>query len=168
MQTVIKWGALLGAAIAGWTLLIHWLGFYTTRIGAGQRADVVAIVLPVAAIVLALRERKQHGSLSLGQAVVTALGVGLVSLPISASFFWWYHHHVNPQWLDYIVEYRRAAMVAQGAAPEAIAQMEAGQRASGSDVAQLTGALVGTTVISLLIGAVAGAVMRTRISRVSA
>ena len=163
MRTAIKWGALLGAAVVLWTLVIHMLGFYTTRIAAGQRADVAAIVLPVAAIVLALRERKKQGSLSFGQALTTALVVGLVSFPITAGFLWWYHHYLNPGWLDYIVEHRRAAMAADGATADAIAQMETSQRASGTDRAQLSAALIGTTVISLVIGAVAGAIMRTRV-----
>ena len=72
MRTAIKWGALLGAAVVVWTLVIHMLGFYTTRIAAGQRADAVAIVLPIAAIVLALRERKKHESLSFRKALTTA------------------------------------------------------------------------------------------------
>ena len=165
MRTAIKWGALLGAAVVVWTLVIHMLGFYTTRIAAGQRADAVAIVLPIAAIVLALRERKKHESLSFRKALTTALVVGLVSVPISAGFLWWYHHYMNPGWLDYIVEYRRSAMAATGATPDAIAQMEASQRASGTDSAQLTGALIGTAIISLVIGALAGAIMRTRIPR---
>lgn len=109
------------------------LGFYTTRIAAGLRADAVAIVLPVAGIVLVLRERRTER--------------------------WW---------LEYIVEYRRAAMAADGATPDAIAQTQARQRASGTDSAQPTGALIGTTVISLVIGALAGAFMRTRIPRAAA
>ena len=135
--------------------------------GAGLIADNVAIVLPIAAIVLALRERKNDGTLSFAQAVATALVVGLVSLPITAGFLWWYHHSMNPGWVDYIVEYKRASMTAAGATPDAIAQMETTQRASAADGAQFVGALVGTTVITLVIGAIAGAIMRTRTPKAS-
>lgn len=166
MRTAVKWGAILGAAIMGWTLIIHLLGFYTTRIGAGQRADIAATVLPVAAIVLALRERRAvQGSLSFAQALITALVVGLVSVPLTAGFLWWYHHYMNPRWLEYLIDYRRAAMTASGATPEAIDVMADGLRSSGTDGAQLAGAIVGTTAISLLIGAVAGAFLRTRTPR---
>ena len=167
MRTAIKWGVILGIAVCVWTLIVHALGFYTTRIAAGLRADTAAIVLPVAAIVLALWERKKLGPLSFGQALGTALVVGLVSVPISAGFLWWYHHHMNPGWVDYIVDHRKAAMAADGATAEAIARMEAGQRASGTDRAQLTGALTGTTLVSLVIGAIAGAMMRTRTPKVA-
>ena len=162
MRTAIKWGVILGVSICVWTLILHALGFYTANIAAGQTADVVAIILPVAAIVLALRERKKQGPLSFGQAIGNALVVGLVSVPISAGFLWWYHHYMNPGWMDYIVEHQKATMAAAGATSEAIAQMEASQRSSATDAAQLTGALIGSTVISLAIGAIAGGVMRTR------
>jgi hypothetical protein len=168
MRTAIKWGVFLGVAICVWTLIIHALGFYTTNIAAGQRADIVATILPIAAIVLALRERKKHGPLSFGQALGSAVVVGLVSVPITAGFLWWYHHYMNPAWVDYIVDYQKAAMTAAGATPDAITQMEAGQRASARDSAQITGALIGTTLISLVIGAIAGAVMRTRTRKIAA
>lgn len=165
MRTAIKWGVILGVAVCVWTLVIHALGFYTTRIAAGQRADVVATILPIAAILLALRERRKAAPMSFGQAVTTALVVGLVSAPITAGFLWWYHHYMNPQWMDYIVEHQRAAMTAEGATPEAIARMESGQRASATDIAQVTGAFIGSALISLVIGLVAGAFMRTRAPR---
>lgn len=94
---------------------------------------------------LALRERKQQAPLSFKQAIAAAVVVGLISLPVTAGFLWWYDHYLNPPWLDYIVEHRRLTMGATGATPDAIARMEADQRASGTDRAQITAALIGTT-----------------------
>ena len=168
MRAAIKWGLILGAAVCIWTLVIHALGFYTTRIAAGQRADIVATILPIACIVLALRERKRLAPLSFRQAVGTALVVGLVSAPITASFLWWYHHYINPRWMDFIVEHQRATMAAAGATSEAIARMEASQRSSATDGAQLAAALIGSAIVSLAIGLVAGAIMRTRAQRSAA
>ena len=162
MKTAVKWGVILGVAVCVWTLLLHVLGFYTTRIGAGLVADGVAVILPIIAIVLGLRERKRQGPLTFAQAVVTAVVIGVVSVPISAGFLWWYHHYMNPEWMDYIVAHQRAKMTAAGDSAAAIAAMEQQQRASATDAAQLTGAVVGSTVISLVIGIVAGAVMRSR------
>lgn len=79
MRTAIKWGGLLGTAVVVWTLVIRVLGFYTTRVVAGQRADAVAIVVSVAAIVLALRERKKQGSLPF---VIGALAGAVMRPPI--------------------------------------------------------------------------------------
>lgn len=164
MKTGVKWGLILGAAVIVWTLVIHALGFYTTNLGAGQKADVIATVLPVAAILLALLERRrlQGGSLSIKQSLATALLVGLVSVPVTAGFLWFYHHYMNPRWLDLLVDYQRAKMTAAGAAANEIARAEAQQRSSGTDSSQLFGALVGSVLISGVIGLIAGLILSRR------
>ena len=53
-------------------------------------------------------------------------------------------------------------MTAAGAAVDEIARAEAQQRSSGSDSAQLLGALVGSVLISGVIGLVAGLVLSLR------
>jgi hypothetical protein len=162
MKIAAKWGVILGLAVIVWTLLLHALGFYTTNVGAGQVADIMATVLPLAAIVAALRERRAMGSLTLGQAVATGLGVGLVSLPITAGFLWAYHHFINPEWSELIVAYRRDVLTQSGASAEAIAAMETAQRASATDVAQLLGAAIGTPIVSVVIALIAGLFMRRK------
>ena len=164
MKSAVKWGAILGAAVVVWILVVHSLGFYTTRLEAGQRADLLATVLPILAIVLALRERRtESGSpLSIQASIAAALVVGLVSVPITAGFLWWYHRYMNPQWLDLLVDFQRRKMSEAGASAQAMSQAEASQRASGTDGAQLLGALVGTAIIAPIIGLVAGFVMRRR------
>jgi Protein of unknown function (DUF4199) len=161
MKIAIKWGVILGVSVCLWTLAIHAMGFYTTRIAAGQRADVVALILPILAIVLALLERRRvTGVLTLGQAVGTGLVVGLVSIPITAGFLWYYHHSINPRWVDYLVDHERTQMTAAGASADAIAKAEAAQRGNATDQAQFGGAIVGTAIISLVIAFVAGLALR--------
>lgn len=162
MKTAAKWGAILGVSVCVWTLAIHFFGFYTTRLAAGQRADVIAIILPVTAIALALRERRRQlgRGLRLTESLMTGLVVGLVSVPITAGFLWLYHHYVNPRWLDLLVEYQRQKLTASGASAEAVAKAEATQRAAGTDKAQLLGALIGTTIVSLVIALFAGTFFR--------
>ena len=162
MKTAIKWGAILGVTICVWTLVIHYLGFYTTNIAAGQKADIVVMIVPIATITLALRERRRQ--LARGLPLKESLGIGvvagLVSVPITAGFLWWYHHFLNPKWMDYLVEYQRAKMTAAGLSADLIATAEAAQRASGGDAAQLVGAVIGTTILTLLISLIAGAFLR--------
>lgn len=162
MKTAVKWGVILGVSVCLWTLAIHYMGFYTTRIGAGQKADVIATILPIASIVLALRERRGRlgRGLRVSESLATGLVVGLVSVPITACFLWWYHHYMNPQWVDYLVQYQRETMTAKGATADAIVKAEETQRASARDSAQLLGALIGTTVISLVIALITGLFFR--------
>jgi hypothetical protein len=163
MPVATKWGVILGGAVVLWTLVIHFLGFYTSNIAAGQRADVVASILPIVTIFLALRERRNAmGSLPFRDALTTALVVGVVSVPITAAFLWWYHHYLNPRWLDLLVDYQRAKMSAAGAAAAEIAEAEARQRASGTDSAQLWGAFLGSIIVSAILGVVGWLVMRRR------
>jgi hypothetical protein len=154
MRIAVKWGVILGVAVCLWTLMLHVLGFYTTNIAAGLKADLVATVLPVGAIALAIRERLRAGPLSFGQVVATAVVVGLISVPITAGFLWWYHHYMNPQWVDYIIEHQRRTLGEAGASADEIEQMVMRQRASATARAQLIGALVGTLIISTVIGLV--------------
>src|SRR6185436_18231159 len=108
MKPFIKWGLILGGSVVVWTLVIHFLGFYTTNIGAGQRADVAATILPIACIVMALLERRRQLARGLALKETLALGVltGIVSIPITAGFLWFYHHFMNPQWLDLLIVYK--------------------------------------------------------------
>jgi hypothetical protein len=153
MKIALKWGAILGAAVCVWTLAIHFMGFYTTNLAAGQTADIVATVLPIGAIVMALLERRRQLGRGLGMKDTLATGVltGVVSIPITAGFLWWYHHHMNPQWLDLLVDYQKQKMLAAGLSADVVAMAETAQRAGGTDAAQLMGAAIGTPLISLVI-----------------
>ena len=97
MRTALKLGLILGVAVCAWTMLVHLLGGYTVRIMWGQFADIAVLILPMLAIIFALRERTASaGSLSFGDAIAVGLGVGVVSVPIAATFLWYSHHWLKP------------------------------------------------------------------------
>jgi hypothetical protein len=161
----VKWGIILGVTICVWTMLIHMLGFYTTRLQLGQYADVVATVIPIVILFLAIRERRARNSgqtLTIGEGLSTGVVTGLVSVPITAGFLWIYHHYINPRWMDLLVAWKEEQMRAAGQTPEAIRAMTDGMRASATDGAQLTGALIGTLVLSLVLSLIIAAILRRR------
>ena len=162
MKTAAKWGAILGVVVIVWTLILHMLGFYTTKIAAGQVADQVASVLPIIVIVLALRERRKlvGRGLRVVESLQTGAVLGLTSVPITAGFFWIYHHVINPEWMALIIAWKSAAMTARGATPEAITAATTQLSASSTDSAQILGALIGTLVFSVLIALIAGLFFR--------
>jgi hypothetical protein len=92
--------------------------------------------------------------------------VGLVSLVLTIPFFWWYHHVVNPQWADYLVTHTQERLAAAGRTPAGIDSAVAAVRASATDRAQIIGAIMGTVLLSTLIGLVTGAVLRIRSRRI--
>jgi hypothetical protein len=163
-RLALRWGVALGIAVCVWTLALHALGWYTTNPGAGLRADQVATVLPAAALFFALRERTRIADrqLSFREAAWTGLLTGWFSLPISSAFLWVYHHHINPRWLEVLISHHRDRLTRLGTPDDAIARYLDAQRASGGDTAQLIGAVVGTTLISLLISAIVWGLWRLK------
>ena len=156
-------GVLLGISVCVWTMIVHALGWYTTNLKWGQRADVAATVLPVLAIGLAIAERRRvnaRQTLTMVQGIGTGLLAGLVSIPITAAFLWFYHHVINPAWLDHLITYERSKLAAAGASAAAIAQKVDGLVQSGRDASQLIGALVGTTILSLVLAVLFSAAFR--------
>ena len=73
----LKWGVVLGIAICACTLCVHPLGWYTTDLAKGQLADQMAIILPVAALFLAIRDYSRYQTRT--ATLVEAVGVGALS-----------------------------------------------------------------------------------------
>jgi hypothetical protein len=162
MRVGIIWGIILGAAVCVWTLAIHSLGFYTTRIQAGQYADIAVTVLPIATMWMALRQRRhlEKRPLRIWESLVTGIAVGGTSALITAGFLWWYHHFLNPQWNELLIAWRRSTMTAAGVASEEISRVVESLRASGTDRAQFTGAIVGSIALSAILSLIMGLYFR--------
>jgi hypothetical protein len=145
-----------------WTLFLHVMGWYTTNLAAGQIADRVVIVLPIAAIALALRERARAGvpPLRFVTALAVGAGVGLVSAVIFTPFLWWYHHVMNPAWLDHLIAFERKTLAAAGTAVADIERAIENTRRGATDSAQITGGFVGSLIMSVVVAAVLWMVMR--------
>jgi uncharacterized protein DUF4199 len=161
----VKWGIILGVTVCVWTLLLHVLGLYTTRLQLGQYADIVATVIPIVILFLAIRERRARNpgqTLTIGEGLATGVVTGLVSVPITAGFLWIYHHYINPRWMDLLIAWKEEQLRAQAKAPETISATIEAMRASATDTAQLTGALIGTLVLSLALSLVIAAILRRR------
>ena len=166
MRVVVRWGLALGAALVLWTLAVHALGWYTTDLAAGQIADRVVIVVPIAAIALALRGRTHSDEtpVRFRTALAVGAGVGLVSAAIMTPFLLWYHHVVNPAWLDHLIAFQRARMSAAGATQSQIDIAIDTLRRSGTDSAQVASGVVGSLVLCTLLAVVMWALTRAAAS----
>jgi hypothetical protein len=153
MRVSIKWGIILAAALALWTLAIHALGIYTSRVQYAEIVDQVVVIVPLVVLTLALLEyrRDRSGSLPIWRGAAIGLGVAAFSAPMTVGFMWMYHHYVNPNWLSILVAHKRQEMSASGAAPDAIATAIAQLQQSGTDRNQIVGGLVGTVVMGLVL-----------------
>lgn len=153
MRIGVKYGLLLAALVLIWTLVIHALGVYSTRIQYAQRVDQAAMILPLITLAAALLEMRRAcgGRLAWGRGVMTGLEASVVAAPPTVTAFWIYHHLINPDWLMVIVRYEREKLAAAGMAPEAIADSIERLQQSGTDGAQLVNGIVGTLAMGLLL-----------------
>lgn len=171
MRSAIKWGLLLALAIILWTAAVHLLGFYTDRIQYAALVDQVVIVLPLTLLTLALLEERRRlgGRLPIARGVLFGTAVAAVSAPLTIGALWYYHHYVNPEWVTYLTTYEAKKMLAQGVPPDQIASRITRLQQGASDRSQVTGGLIGTVlmgvVLSLVISAVLWAIDRVRRAR---
>ena len=157
MRGAIKWGIVLGVAVSLWTLGVHALGIYTTRLELARPVDIAATVIPIVVLFLALREARDRAPdrrLPVGRGLAVGVLTALVSWPISTAFLLFYHRVINPRWLDLLVAYEERRLRAGGASPTQIASQVERLRASGTLGNEIVGSLVGTLVFGLVLSLV--------------
>lgn len=161
MRTEVKFGIILGLGICVYTVIGHLLGFYTNNIQAGKTGDIMVTLLPIMVLYLAIREkRNRNGSLTMLQGIKTGLLVALISFPISTAFLWVYHHYINPNWLTYILAFEQESMTRAGVSAGEISSRLDRMRSGNSDVAQIVGGLIGTTVLGLILSLIFSLILR--------
>jgi hypothetical protein len=161
IRSALKWGLVLGVAVVVWTLALHAIGFYTTRIAYGLIADNVATILPLASVLAALLEyRRRSGAFTIREALLIGFLTGIVSAPISVGFLWVYHHYINPGWVDYLVQHLRAKAAAGTLDAAAVEATINNLRRGASDGAQATAGIIGSTLICTLSGLLGGVFLR--------
>lgn len=163
MKTEIKFGLILGLGICAYTMLAHLLGFYSTNIKAGQYGDIAITLLPILVFFFAIREKRNRlGQLTVLQGLKTGLLVALISFPISAAFLLLYHHYINPNWLEFLIDYERNRMTQAGVgASEMSARLDA-LRSGNSDFTQIVVGLVGTIIMALVLSLIFSLALRKK------
>lgn len=171
-NAAVRWGIVLGVAVATWTMVVHLLGFYTTRVRYAEIVDRTATLLPIACVgaaVLTFDSDSPQRSLKLGRVLVIGAGVGIVSALITVPFLWFYHHAVNPRWLEFLLDNERRRAAELGLSEAAVSERLAALRRGATDRAQIVGGLLGSTVLSTLLatGWLAVALIRRRFTGAS-
>jgi len=99
---------------------------------------------------------------SLLQGWKTGAIVALIAAPISTAFSWIYHHYINPQSLEFLVDYEREKMLLSGLdASQMNARLNL-LKAGDTDFAQIVGGLVGTIVMSLILSLIISLILRRK------
>lgn len=156
MRIALKWGTILGLSVILWTAAVHLLGIYTVRIEYAKFVDIAAIVIPMAALTLALTEQRRalDDTLPFGRGVLTGVAVAAVAAPITVAALWYYHHQVNPQWLSFLVAYEQQTLSATGLTADQVASRIAALQRSAGDQQQIIGGLIGMLATGLALSLV--------------
>lgn len=158
MKSAIRWGLILGAAVAVFNFVFGLAGLHT----AFSMAFVflaVAILMNVTAVVLCLRERAASDGWAkqLGSGLVLGFVGGTVIFLTS----WLMTAVVFPDYFAEMAEGYRETFVKMGMNEEEVAEMVAGTAATSHLRNALDGA-IGTVVTSALTAAIAGIWLRRK------
>lgn len=158
MQGPIRWGVMLGSAVAVLTVVFGLLGWHRTY-EMSFAFLAVAILINVAAVVLCLRERASSESW-LGQ-VKNGLVVGGVASAIIFVTSWLVTTVVFPDYFSEMANGYREAFVNMGLSESEVADLVAATAATSPVRSAFTG-VAGTMATSLIVAAIAGRWLRRK------
>lgn len=158
MRGPVRWGVILGGAVAVLSLVFGLAGWHRTY---EMSFVFLAIAIPInlATVVLCLRERASSEGWA-GQ-VKNGLVVGLVGSVIIFVSSWLVTTAVFPDYFAEMAEGYREAYVNMGLSEDEVADLVAAT-AAASPVRSAFDGVVGTMATSLVVAAVAGAWLRKK------
>jgi hypothetical protein len=158
MNAAVRWGLVLGGVVAALTVIFGFAGWHRTY----QMAFVflaVAISANVATVVLCLRESAASERWS-GQ-IKNGLLLGLVASAIIFAASWLTTTVIFPDYFAEMAEGYREAYVSLGLSADDVAELVEATAAT-SPVRSAFDGVIGTTVTSLVVAAVAGVWLRRK------
>lgn len=150
MKPELKYGLISGAGVCAWIGLEYLLGFHTTRPEVGAYTGFLSNLIPLAALFLLLRVRRNQvfdGRLSLAAGIGAGLYASFVASLIVYSFLVAYSHFINPTWIDQALELKVAAWRAQQVAETDIQQQILRYRNAYTPVGLLGTVILGMTLM---------------------
>jgi len=158
MKGPVRWGVILGGAVAALSLVFGLVGWHRTY----EMSFVflaIAILINVATVVLCLRQRASLEGW-LGQ-VKNGLVVGLVASVIIFVASWLVTTAVFPDYFREMADGYREAYVNMGLTEDEVADLVAATAATSPFRSAFDG-VVGTMVTSLIVAAIAGGWLRKK------
>jgi len=158
MKGPVRWGVILGVAVAALSLLFGFVEWHRTY----EMSFVflaIAILINVATVVLCLRQRASSEGW-LGQ-VRNGLVVGLVGSVIIFAASWLVTTAVFPDYFTEMADGYRETYVNMGLTEDEVADLVAATAAT-SPLRSAFDGVVGTMVTSLIVAAIAGVWLRNK------
>ncbi len=154
LKTSIKWGLLLGLALAVTTQLLTWLG-----LGLTNWFVVVTYLLAILFIYLVLRTLNQEqGKLTFLHAALAVVVLIFISRLIFQSYMFIYIHYIDPSWVDTVAATWAKSMQEAGLSPDTIAQQINSFRKLNEPSSMFTIGLILYAIPQLFIGLILSAI----------
>lgn len=158
MNSAIRWGVILGVAVAVLNLVFGFLGWHRS-LAMAFAFLIVAILLNVAVVVLCLRESASSEAW-LGQ-LKNGLVLGIVASVLVFAGSWVTTSLVFPDYFAEMAEGYRQAYVDMGLSADEVEELVAGTAATTSVSSAFSG-MLGTFVTSVLVAGIAGFWLRKK------
>ena len=134
MSNAILYGLIIAAVSSLYTLVLYFLGYQTDNIATGMNLGYIALLFPIVGIILGMRDAKSDAledekPFRYGKSLLQGLFISLFWGLGTALFVYVYYTFINPEFVDYLVDFQKDKMNAQGNIPEATMEaMEKGMR----------------------------------------
>lgn len=156
-DAAIKAGIGMGLSFCAYSLLMWITGLDGPYLHIGQYLDIAIILLPIAIILIAIRNQVRQQPFSIWRRLLFAILIGLVSFTIYDPFLYMYHNYINPEWTTWVVNLKRDSLAASGASADVIAteitnlnQAHASQNVLFKPQALIASVVVIPTLIALI------------------
>ena len=152
MKRLATYGILTGLASAGWNFLEYTLTFKGQPLG--RFSGLIAVLLLFFGLwqgIRAHRNQDKGGVITFWEAVLAGMAIALVAGLIQAGFVYVYHVGINPGFVAYVLETKRAELAAQGATPAQLAQVASKIRDVYQPLRLSLGILGGCLVVGMVL-----------------
>lgn len=158
MSTTLTYGIYLALANIALTLVGFFLGYQGENMAQGQWFQYLSWVTIITFTTLgirATREDSAHKSLSYGRGVGSAAMIGLYAGLIGGVYAFIHFKFVNPNFVDYLIEFTKSQKAAQGVSDTQLEQMEKGMRMMTGPTMFFVVSIFMTTLCSTVVGLIA-------------
>jgi hypothetical protein len=164
MKVALTYGLVTALVSALWMLVEFFLGFHGENIASGQHFRWLPWLILLVGIVLAIRAQRAAGggTLSYGRGVGTGVLTAIVwSLAVSVWSFI-YTSAINPDFIEFMVQFQLDEMERKGMAPEMIDAAEKVIRMMSHPLLSAVMGVVTFGVFGTVVSLIAAAVFRTK------
>ncbi|MDA1353756.1 MAG: DUF4199 domain-containing protein [bacterium] len=161
----VKYGLAIGLGTSAYILTEYVLGLHSYFIALGRYTGYFAMMIPIIGLYIAIKDKKEfelNQEITLGQALMVALKVNVISTTIITAFWALYFTVIHPDFITYGLEYTKTLLVQEGITGAQYHQKLAQYTASFQLKNQLVFIPIGTFTTGMVVGLIIGILHRSK------